>query len=351
MKASHEDEIKRLELNKNTEEEKKLEDAKRHKELLEALTGKKVVSTATPVKEKGGGLFDSIKGMISDAIKGVKEWVDKFIESFDFMKVLSKLFGGLQVFKMLLTFLGLPILGSLIAVGSLIGLAELMRKYIQTINNTNVYTPEQAVTILENGSYRDIQKQGGHEKFEDIIVNGPKKAEEILKRGDPIEIANAGGVDFLNKVKSQTGLAVPKRKLNEITVPPRPDTSTGQNKAKAQQWDMKFGKDFMPDGTPKGPDDSVNTAEMTKLQRQATSSSGVPVSNTDNLGAKLNTSQSENISNRMASGPLVKATTKHINETNVTKSTKGTPVKKPLPSVRNHEESFSRMIFDSTRVV
>ena len=355
MQASHNDEIKRLELSKNLDEEKQLEEKKRHKELLEALTGKKGSSNkAIPVKEKGEGLFGSLMNMISDAIKGVKDWVEKFVGSFDFKKILSSIFGG-SLFQNLLKFLGGPIFRFLFGFASIpaliLGLAELLKWAVSKVDNMNVYTPEQAVNILENGSFRDIKEMGGPEKFEDIIVNGPRKAQEILDRGDPVEITKAGGEDFLKQVAQQTGLAVPKRKLNDITVPPRPDTSTGKNKASAQDWDNKFGRDFNLDGTPKQEEDSVNTAEMAKLKRQASGPSGVPVSNTDNLGAKLNTSQSENLSGRMTEGKLIRAAATQTNETNVTKSVKGTPVKKALPSVRNHEESFSRMIFDSTRVV
>lgn len=359
MKASHEDEIKRLELSKNLDEEKKLEEAKRHKELLEAITGKSG-GTATPVKERGDGLFGSLMGMIGDAVKGIKDWVEKFVSSFDFMKVLSNIFGGMRLFGTLLRFLASPIFRfltspAMLMVGGILALAELLKWAVGKVDNMNVLTPEDAAHVLATGSERDIESFGGEEKLKDIITNGATNAQRILDTGDEELITKSGGQEFLEKSATQTDIQVPTERNRLEKVEPRPDTNGGtMNLQRAKNWDMKFGDKFYPDGTRKTEipqDESSNNVEMTKLQRQASGPSGVPVSNTDNLGAKLNTSQSENLSGRMTEGKLIRASTKQVSETNITKSTKSTPVKKALPSVRNHEESFSRMIFESTRVV
>ena len=73
-----------------------------------------------------------------------------------------------------------------------------------------------------------------------------------------------------------TGIKLPER------IHPRPDTTGGKNKQRAANWDIKFGKTHNPDGTPKltegttgvtppnapSSDNSINDAEMKKLQRQ-----------------------------------------------------------------------------------
>jgi hypothetical protein len=358
MKASHEDEVKRLELSKNLDEEKQLEEKKRHIELLEAITGR-AGRTAVPMKQKGAGLFGTIMNMIGDAIKGVKDWVENFLSSFDFKKILSSIFGG-SLFQNLLKFLGGPIFRFLFGFASIpaliLGLAELLKYAVSKVDNMNVKTPEQAAFILATASEYDIENGfGGEESLKDIITNGAANAQKILDTGDEELISKSGGREFLQKSAQQTNVKVPTERNRLQKVEPRPDTDGGtKNLQRARDWDIKFGDKFYPNGTRRTEipqDESFNNAEMAKLQRQASGPSGVPVSNTDNLGAKLDTSQSENLSGRMTEGKLIRAAATQTNETNVTKSVKGTPVKKALPSVRNHEESFSRMIFDSTRVV
>lgn len=354
MKASHAEEIKRLELSKNLDEEKQLEEVRRHKELLEALTGKKGGGSVTPMKQNGAGLFGTL-------MNSVKDWVEKFLASLDFKKILGGIFNGMKTFATLLKFLASPIFRfltspAMLMVGGILALAELLKFAVSKVDNMNVQTPEEAAFILATASEYDIQNGfGGEEKLKDIITNGAATAQKILDTGDEELISKSGGRAFLQKSATQTDVKVPTERNRLEKVPARPDTDGGtKNLQDARDWDRKFGDKFYPNGTRKTEipqDESFNNAEMAKLQRQASGPSGVPVSNTDNLGAKLDTSQNENLSGRMSEGKLIRAGATQTNETSVTKSVKGTPVKKALPSVRNNEESFSRMIFDSTRVV
>jgi len=75
MDRMEEQEKKAKEIQNNFREEQETEDERRHEELLEAITGEKR-PTATKVEEKkGGGIFDFIKGMISNLMS----FLDPFI--------------------------------------------------------------------------------------------------------------------------------------------------------------------------------------------------------------------------------------------------------------------------------
>jgi hypothetical protein len=65
---------------------------------------------------------------------------------------------------------------------------------------------------------------------------------------------------------------------------------------------------------------------------------------------KLNTVTSENLELNLPSTPESVVNSQITNNTNVN-STKGQRPKGPIPSVRNMEDSFQRMVFDSLRVV
>ena len=80
MKKTQEDEMRQYELQRNYQEENKIEAEKRHKELLQALGGIQPTATAIVQKDEDKGLFgilsDMVKNMIEsalDAFKWVKE--------------------------------------------------------------------------------------------------------------------------------------------------------------------------------------------------------------------------------------------------------------------------------------
>jgi hypothetical protein len=351
MAANQADNIKRKELAKNREEELALEDEKRHKELIEALSNLSGTGTATiikePTKESPG-----IMGMIGGVIENIKKWVEDFVKNFDFMEIVKKVIGS--GFSMLLRFLASPIfallMGPLIGIGTILGLAELLKFGVAQVENRNVVSPEEARNILENAQYKsDLERFGGEEKLKDIITNGPKRAAEILERGDTKEINDAGGRDFLEKVKKQTNVVVPQTNLTVVQqVPARPDTTGGKNKQRAAAWDRKFGDNFDVTGAPKVQDQSFDKAESAKLLRQSESKMSMPI---DNSGSKLNVSQNENLKGKIAYGTIQrKSETTQVNNATVNKQVdKTTPVKRPVPTIRNQEPTFSDLMFSNTR--
>jgi hypothetical protein len=344
LSGVHEDNLKRLELAKNLEEEHQLEEERRHKELLTVLSGGKI-------KKSGkGNRFDSLT-----------DWLKNFMANFDFKKIISDIFGGMKVFGSLLRFLGSSLFRfvlmnpAVLTVATILGLAELLAWSVKRIANRNVISPEEAAAALENASERDIVKLGGEEALKDIIINGPARAAEILERNDEVEMNQAGGKEFLEKVVKQKNVKIPKdmRFKNEtITkVVPRPDTSEGKNLRSAEEWDRTWGGKFDPVTGLKIDENTYYANENAKLQRQNATATGVPVGNNDNVGSRLNAAANENLNNRISVGKLNKSQPEQNTQTNVNKKIETTPVKKQIPSVRNQEDSFLRMIFDSTRVV
>jgi hypothetical protein len=351
---THEQNIRMSELAKNREEENQINDEKRHKQLLKALgnlTGNKTAAKIEASKDDSEGFM----GVLGNLVTKLKDWVKDFLDKFDFLSVLHKIFGGLKAFGTLLRFLTAPIfgflMGPLLAVGSVLALAELLKFAVANVDNRNVVTPEEAKNILENAQYKsDLDKFGGEEKLRDIIINGPKKAAEILERGDETEIRDAGGREFLQKVKKQTNVTVPKTNLTKVeSVPPRPDTTGGKNLQRAANWDKKFGDQYDMSGKPKIVDNSYDNAEMAKLKRQSDSGTAVPVVN-ESVGQDFIKKNDEVMTGRVAYGKLQRsASIPQVNKTNVSsQNVKTTPLKRPVPSVRNQEEEFQSRMFENT---
>jgi hypothetical protein len=68
-----------------------------------------------------------------------------------------------------------------------------------------------------------------------------------------------------------------------------------------------------------------------------------------NSGQQLNQVQGENLTAKvqetLSKGEII------VNNNAISKSLSSNDTRGPLPPVRNHEETFAKMIFDSTRVV
>jgi hypothetical protein len=352
MAGIHEENVKRYELAKNREEERQLEDERRHKELLETLSSYSPTATiikGEPTKESPGFM-----GLLGDMIERIKSWVTDFINKFDFTDILGKMFGGAKIFGSLLSFLGSSLFRmvlmnpAVLAVATILGLAELLSYAVKQFENKNVVTPIQAANILQNAQYEsDLKRFGGAEKLRDIIVNGPKRAQEILERGDIEEINREGGLAFLSEVASQTEVPVPETNLVKIQkVPPRPDTTGGKNQRRAADWDKKFGYEFNP--TTGEVDTSINDAEMRKLTRQAQQTVPTQLSAYD-VTDKLNTVQNENIETKLTAAANKATPVTQVNNNTVnTQQNKTVPIKRDVPSVRMPDPEFQNRIYQNT---
>ena len=146
-----EDKLKAEEEN-NYAEENKLEKERRHKELIEAITGKTytaIPKTATKVgEEESLSIFDSLKKLIDP------KWLTFLISP---------------------TFLGFAALLAAIGIST-----WFLQKLADNTANTKALSPDEAQAILQGNDAEFIKQNGGREKLENIIKNGKKQAENVL---------------------------------------------------------------------------------------------------------------------------------------------------------------------------
>jgi hypothetical protein len=169
----------------------------------------------------------------------------------------------------------------------------------------------------------------------------------------------------------------PDAKVPVTNVKPRPTDTL-----KAQVWDSKYAGGWNPDGTPKNksepkstetpptpapapapstPSSSEEGMKGYKGRRSspesapdtpvpAPMSSATPITNTPNLGTQMATMSNENALAKTVE-ELAVATSSQVN--NVMTATKSIVehTTDKMPSVRNQEDTFQRMILNSTRVV
>ena len=233
---------------------------------------------------------------------------------------------------------------------------------------------------------------GGRKRAEDVLnmPEGPQKIEAIKK---------LGGIKKIEQILAdKTEYKVPVTPQERI--PPRPEAGKGAyynvkpgqetSYLKLQQrgWDEKYGADYNPDGTKKmeynaakdsqaanvTPPMEYNAAKdsqaanvpsspapvpsttgsseegMKDYKGRSSSSSATPMTDTPNLGTQMATMSNENALAKTVE-ELAVATSSQVN--NVMSATKSIVehTTDKMPSVRNQEDTFQRMIFNSTRVV
>ena len=378
MSSSYESDLRRQELAKNREEENQLEDDERHKELLKALGG---ISGTTVVKitKQGEGvsldksLLDNVFGkllalktMMDAALgslrKSVEEKLGKILKwtKFVLKKIVmqtvvgfTKVLGWIRPIMMLLRG---PIL-----VASLLGLAgysiaklynewgktsEGLKQQIAakdaTINNLKVQLDSISPKLpggQDNPEYmkkknlyeKELGKKQSLVKELETVQNNPPKAEDpesnsIMKALENVKEFFGGEVKY----------DIPELDISSnIKIPPMVSNLTAS-------------KVNMPDMT-KGLTDKNGVVKPNTEMPQFQNSTPNVVDNSKPT-SKLNTVVTENQNRKLPKGMSKPAVTNNTSNVN-TKTILPTPVKKPLPSVRNHEESFQRMIYDSTVVI
>jgi len=358
MKKSLDDERKRREKQNNYKEENDIEKLKRHKELIEAITGKPYSGKATAVKLKSEDGFS-----------------------------LADLLGGVNVAKTLLSVLrwfaspvGLALLGatSMLALIALISFG--LKKLAENTANMKALSPDEAQAILQNGSAGDIEKLGGREKLEDIIKNGRQRAKEALEmeEGDAKEklLLDMGGREKVQKIAADEKVyeIPPPRPAGEGMADKLPFTKqqfigTGSAaKSKEEKWNKDFAPYYNDDGTkktatpmPQGTTESPTTpapAAAAPMASGGTESSnqlnGSPAAKaepmeTPNAGSKLNAVNAQNVDLNLPQSTSDPVTS--VKNTTVNSDGGPVPPKKYLPAVRNMEPSFQKMLLGSTRIV
>ena len=243
-------------------------------------------------------------------------------------------------------------------------------------------TPEQ---IQQTKKELENTVTGGRKKAIDInnMAPGPEKEKAIREIGGESKLK-----EIIKDEKVYTIPTAAEVDTGPETVRPRPDTTGGKNKAGARDWDNKFALNYNPDGTkknkkpaatfnaakdsqsanvtppapaPSTPSSSEEGMKDYKGRRSspeaapvtappAPMSSATPMMDTPNLGTQMATMSNENALAKTVE-ELAVATSSQVN--NVMTATKSIVehTTDKMPSVRNQEDTFQRMILNSTRVV
>jgi hypothetical protein len=320
MQKTNEDNKKMRDDENKFKEEKEMERLRRHKELIEAITGKPYTGKASVVKKEDEFNPGGILGDILDAFGGAKSAIS-------LLSTIGKFFVG-------------PVGGPILIAASLGALFYAMSQASDESHET-----ASKVSGAMDASGGATEQLSANKAFEDLTED-EKKAE--LARRDQL---NAALKDapwktkyFQNKVpeflaskgyspEQITDLTTPIQDRKTNTAAPKPESETTS-----------------PTGSESSP------APTTMASPTGSESSPAPAStsmaqgtSSPNPGQQLNQVQGENL-NAKVQETLSKGETV-VNNNAISKSLSSNDTRGPLPPVRNHEETFAKMIFDSTRVV
>lgn len=350
LKKTQDNEMRRYEMVRNYQEENKIEDEKRHKELIKALGGR--TTTAAPVGEtKGKGIFQSIL----DFFENLKPLFEFFKEVFDIFKKV-----GLNVVLNLFRMIGNPAF-LMVAAGAatIYALRELLFKLAEVTPNMKAMSPAEAQSVLQHGSPKQIEDMGGRAYLEDIIKNQRQRALDAMAMNEGEEkdktIRQLGGLDKVKAMIADTKVYEVPTEVDKgpEKVAARPKTGGVALKSKQEEWDRKWGATHDPEtGKRKDLAPSAQTPEAPKMTPQQIESNvkATPES-TPTAGQALTNVTKENQNLNLTKTPTPNTITKTVNNVNQTR--KQAPMLNKLDklSVRNPDETFQKMILYSTRVV
>lgn len=377
MNKSFEDERKRREEANNFKEENELEKLKRHKELIEAVTGKpysgKATATKVPNSTNGSSMLEMLLG--GRALVGT------------LMSVLSWFASPV----------GLALLGAASLVALIALIAYGLKQLAENTPNGKALSPDEAQAILQNGNAKDIEAMGGRAKLEDIIKNGKTNAQAVLDMPETTEeekeakkkaMLAMGGEDKVKAIAADGKVyeVPPQRSDADLgikeTVPSKAEFVAGKpgtggaklaRGVRATAWDEKYGKDYNEDGTRKTATPVPAPAATTESApaeapggaggaspapaSSATPSAGgadggsstaIPTEGTP-ASAALPALSNQNADLQVASSAPDASTT--VNSSAVSSTGSDASPKSPIAPVRNLEASFRNMIIGSTRTV
>jgi hypothetical protein len=346
LHKTREDDKLKAEQEKNFEEERNLEKARRHKELMKAITGKpyteKIVPTA--VKEEP---------------PETKSFLDNLLDFFGDLKLISAL--GSRV----------PLLAFIL--GLYLAKKQLDEtKYGESMNEGQGKIAQKAFR----------EKQTDFSKFELTQDNAKAILEQPEGKAKERDISSFGGIERIKAIaegKPDPGGVAPKQKTFEENrqeilkdkVEPRPEGTSGKIKAKQSVWDEKYSKDYNIDGTKKSATPIKSKTEMDKqeaLKNELVSKQNKEIVSSESIsketpksvlttptptetpksGVALNQVQKTNLDLNL---PQFKSDPSTVVNNNVNNVSKGGKPRGIIPLVRNNEETLQRLIFNSTRVV
>jgi hypothetical protein len=409
LSVAQENEKQRRDKENNFKEEKQLEDERRHKELIKALTkitGASVPIKAEPVKKEAGGIFDFIKDMFKgmiDAALGAFSWLNDLkgpiVEVF---KTIGKI--GLNSIIRLFSLIGTPaFLGVALGAAAAYGVKLLLEKLVQITPDFKQLTPAEASAALESPAEIKKQAQARFKKedvtkeeieqtkkyLEDRVLYGRAKALDIVEMDEGEEkekaIREFGGKSLLEKTISDTNvykLPTAERVIEgpEKVTPKEQYIKVAKvdKNAAAKKWDRLYGETHDPvtgirkdllKGTTEAtenesaaetarlnrqagiPEENESAAETSRLMRQSIEASDKTSFVPSNMTNQLNTLMSENVEVNMPKRAAEAAQQVINNVSNLQRGLAPETLRLSSVNIRNDEPTFVRMIMDSTRVV
>jgi hypothetical protein len=334
LKTTNDNDTQRREKESNFKEEQELERERRHKALIEAITGKKQTSAPTAIAVKqddSGGLISFIlgivTGMISTAIKGVMSIIEGIT---DFISLFKTAFGGgiASIAKNILglgRFLLFNPVGLAIVAGA--GIAYAIWKIIKSEPSEEAKAEAAGIAQAEKvgglpGVKNEMDRQKKLPEYDRTMAE-IKDYQFNYNESEPLNNVQLKGF----AVRGPGALeAVEDYKLERDRV--KKEILTLNQTATPADTTPQASQAVTPTETP-APSEQMSNPKTT---------------------SKLSAITSENLELNLPSTPESVTTAQITNNTNIS-STKSQKPKGPIPSVRNTEDSFQRMLFNSLRVV
>lgn len=368
MKFTYEEDKLAREQKNNLSEEQKAENDRREKKLLEALKGKKK-PTAEKIKEeenKDEGFLGKLLGTFGAILGPLKDFMSAIGTLFS---VLSKIFTTLTKFigtagRLLFTVarfffmnpLGIALLAGVAATAALLTLLATDKNPEETskaIINAGAADGGMAQSITDVTEATDENAISA--KKNNLLADRPSEKKSLLPWKDP-DLQKA----YLQEIgwDEKTGTTKVERDAGAIKIDANgklvykveapkavaPSTSSSTEEGMKNYKGRGTGATVtptVPADTPVTPSPKGDAGPV---------SSATPMMDTPNLGTQMATMSNENALTKTVE-ELAVATSSQVN--NVMAATKRIVehVIERVPSVRNQEETFQRMILNSTRVV
>lgn len=347
LKKTHENEIRQRELTANKREENDAEDARRHRELIKTIKAIKVGVTVQEVKEQkeGGGLFDFLKDMVQSLI-------DKTMKTFQWIFDMKDTL--MQIFKVggnLLKFLGSNLFRLFMANPILLGMLTLGALAAYIIKSASAEANQAAAEGLARAG--DVSTEGAAI----MATQEPTDENLVYKRKVRILADRPSNKKSFNPFRDSD---LQKEYLKEIGF----DERTGLTEAEKKSGFNALDEDAQPikkTATPLPPKVGAmpdqTDAETARLSRQNAAPPVSPAKPAEPIESMVPSSLS-GLSSTISQNAELKLQAKHnkpeekiINNNMVQSAKTRDTTKIKLPPVRNHEDTFKRMIYQSTRVV
>ena len=348
LQKSHEKDMVLREKENNLREGAKLKDDKRHTDLLKALANVGFGGTGeTATKEKEGGLLDGIMSIIN----GLKQQLQSFIDDLKDVTKWFKMIGssGLSILGRILTFFAGGLGAALLGVASIAALWFLGQQ--EAMKSAKARDEAAAKGDLDTLRKQVEANTGASEGGEIGSVDDRMKS--LLKA--------------VNTPESRAALA----KLESGT---DPNSDAYRKKVEQSLEEQGYSKDFMGKWKKRvGNEFQSPTAEA--MQQANAFASGVkqtpatpapaptpapspapapvppPAVNEAPKSSAVNTATDTNVSLNLSTTTSAEKNQAAQNRTNVINNKAATGQKVPMHMVRNKEETFQRMIYNSLRLV